>query len=401
MSDAKLGIPRQSARTRRHFLRISTTGGLALAMPQWLPTAAATELPKPRARAVILVYLGGGVSHLDSFDPKPKALAEIRGKYRPIDTCVPGVTIGELLPRIAKSMDKLALVRSVSHDCNHHEAASNWMLSGRFGSPHGEHPAIGAVVARESGSQGPLPAYVAVPRNPSFTWELGTSAFLGPRYESFAAEPAKDDEKQHSTYDQLRARAAAMPACCEGRQAFAIEQEDAKTRDRYGPDEFAKNCLLARRLVERGVRFVTVSVGGWDHHANIFQSLECMLPRFDRAFSALIDDLHARGLLEQTLVVACGEFGRAPVLNADGGRDHWPAAASLLMAGAGVRGGQVIGKTDRHGACVIDQPVSPADLAYSIYRALGIDPRELLTAPDGRRQAILDQGGIIEVLFSA
>lgn len=387
--------------TRREFLLSGAAAGLALAMPQGPQTASATEVQKPRARAVILVYLGGGLSHLDTFDLKPDAPAEIRGTYRAIDTCVPGVVIGELLPRISKSMDKLALVRSVSHDCDHHEAASNWMLSGRFGPPHGEHPAIGAVVARESGSQGPLPAYVAVPRNPSFTWELGTSAFLGPRYESFAADLANDEGERHSTFDQLRAQAAAMPACVKARQAFFIEREDAETHDRYGPDEFAKNCLLARRLVERGVRFVTISVGGWDHHANIFQCLERSLPRFDRAFSALIDDLHARGLLDQTLVVACGEFGRAPALNAHAGRDHWPAAASLLMAGAGVRGGQVIGKTDRHGASVIEKPVSPADVAYSIYRALGIDPRKMLTAPNGRRQPILEDGEVIEGLFRA
>ena len=348
---------------------------------------------------MILIYLGGGLSHIDSFDPKPDPPTEIRGKYRPISTRVPGLVIGELLPCVSRCIDKLALVRSASHDCDHHEAASNWMLSGRFGSPFGDHPAMGAVAAQELGPSGRLPPYVALPRNPSFTWELGTSAYLGDPFDSFPADNLTITNRRVGTFDRPR-RQAATTRCDELVRALAVDQESVGTRDRYGRTSFGKSCLLARRLVERGVRFVTISFGGWDHHVDIWGGLEWILPRFDLGFSALIEDLHARGLLAETLVLVCGEFGRTPAINTDAGRDHWAAAASLVFVGAGVRGGQVIGKTDRYGGYVIDRPVSPADVAFTVYDALGIDPQKQLVLPDGRRMAILDQGAAIPDLFT-
>ena len=382
------GAPRSNRPNRRQFVRAGALAAGAVSLPKLL-RAETTGARKPRARSVILVYLGGGLSHLDSFDPKPGAPAEIRGEYRPISTRVPGLLIGELLPNLARCIDKLTLVRSASHDCNHHETATNWVLSGRFGSPFGEFPAMGAVVAQQLGCEGVLPPYLAVPRNPSCTWELGRSAFLGDRYESFQTGSLSLVDERRSAFDGFQPRTAATALFGEARQAFAIDQEKTATRDRYGRGTFGQNCLLARRLVERGARFVTVSFGGWDHHAKIGDGLGRMLPQFDFGFSALIEDLHARGLLDETLVLACGEFGRAPKINADAGRDHWPAAASLVFAGAGAPAGQVIGKTDPHGAYVIDQPVSPADVARTVYRALGIDPSRQLVTPDGRRLAIL------------
>jgi hypothetical protein len=395
---------------RRTALRV---GGLAtLALPTVLRAEATGKRANARARSVILVYLGGGLSHHDSFN------------------------VGELLPMMAKAMDKVALIRSGAHNNDHHETATNWVMSGRFGSAFGDYPAIGAVVAHETGFTGTLPPYVSVPRNPSFTWELGKSAFLGGRYESFkAGDPNQPNYRvqdvspadalsaktvarrgklldavdglarkvqandQITTYDEFRQRASAMILSGEARKAFAIDEESDRLRDRYGRTTFGQSCLLARRLVEGGVRFVTVNYGGWDHHSKVFENLDRKLPEFDRGFSALIGDLTDRGLMDDTLVVCMGEFGRTPKINKDAGRDHWGPAGSLLVAGAGVRPGNVIGATDKQGAYVTKRPVSPADVAYTIFDSLGIDPRKQLVTPDGRPIEILDQGELVKELF--
>jgi uncharacterized protein (DUF1501 family) len=186
----------------------------------------------------------------------------------------------------------------------------------------------------------------------------------------------------------------------EARQAFAVEQESDRLRDRYGRNTFGQSALLARRLIERGVTFVTVNYGGWDHHAKIFPSLDKKLPEFDRGFSALIEDMHTRGLLADTLVLCMGEFGRTPKINKDAGRDHWGPAASLLFAGAGVKGGNVVGATDKQGAYTTKRPVRPADVACTVYEALGIDPHKQLVVPDGRPIEILDGGETVKELFA-
>jgi len=420
---------------RRSFLRLGFLAGLGLGLPALL--RAGTSHHRTRAKSVLLVYLGGGLSHHDSFDLKPDAPAEIRGKYHPIATSVPGLQVGELLPRMARVMNRLTLVRSGAHNNDHHETATNWVLSGRFGSAFGDYPAIGAVVAHEIGFSGQLPPYVSIPRNPSFTWELGKSAYLGGRYESFkTGDPAAADFKvqdvapaetltaqraerrqkllqavdglarrvqgndQIATYDEFSQRAASMVLSSEARSAFSIDKESDRLRDQYGRNTFGQSCLLGRRLIERGVRFVTVNYGGWDHHAQVFASLDKKLPEFDQGFAALIEDMHVRGLLADTLVLAFGEFGRTPKINKDAGRDHWGPAASLLFAGAGVREGQVLGATDKQGAYVTRRPVSPADVACTIYEALGIDPHKMLPAPDGRPIEILDQGELVKELFA-
>jgi hypothetical protein len=420
---------------RRDFVRVGAVGALTLS--GLLRGQAVASAGRGRAKSVLLVFLGGGLSHHDSFDLKPDAPEEVRGIYKPIPSNVPGLQVGELLPRMAKCMDRVALVRSGAHNNDHHETATNWVLSGRFGSAFGDYPAIGAVVAHETGFAGKLPPYVAVPRNPSFTWELGKSVFLGGRCESFkAGDPnTKDyrvqdlspgetlsekrtarrkslldavdglakrieDNDQLNTFDAFHQRAAQMLLSSEARSAFAIEKEADKLRDRYGRNSFGQSALLARRLVEAGVRFVTVNYGGWDHHAKIFDSLKNKLPEFDQGFSALVEDMHARGLFKDTLLVCFGEFGRTPKINKDAGRDHWGPAASLLFAGAGVKPGRVIGATDRQGAHVTRRPVRPADVAWTIYDALGIDPSKMLRTPDGRPVEILDQGETIKDLYA-
>jgi hypothetical protein len=295
---------------------------------------------------------------------------------------------------------------------------------------------MGAVVAHETGFRGALPPYVSVPRNPSFTWELGKSAYLGGRYESFKTgdpnasgfkvqdvapaeelnarrtarrknllaavdELAKKVEGNDaiSTYDEFRQQAASLILSPEARSAFAIDQESAKLRDRYGRNTFGQSALLARRLVERGVKFVTVNFGGWDHHSKIWDGLKGRLPELDTGFSALMEDMGERGLLDDTLVVCMGEFGRTPKINKDVGRDHWGPAASLLFAGAGVKPGLVLGATDKQGAYTTRRPVAPADVSYTILESLGIDPRKMLNSPDGRPIEILDQGETIKELF--
>jgi hypothetical protein len=427
-----------SGSSRRDFLRVGGLGVLSLTT--LLRAEAATKVKKAggaRAKSVILVYLGGGMTHHDTFDPKPDMPEEIRGKYKTIPTSVSGLSISEKLPLMAKQMDKISLVRSGAHNNDHHETATNWVLSGRFGSPFGDYPAIGAIAAQEFGFSGTIPPYVSVPRNPSFTWELGKSAFLGGRFESFkagdpnakdykvqdltAAEPmsAKKIERrenllkavdglakkvngndQIATYDEFHQRAAQMILSTEARKAFAIEEEDAKLRDRYGRNTAGQSCLMARRLVEAGTRFVTVNYGGWDHHAKIFDGLEKKLPEFDAAISTLIADMSDRGTLDDTLVVVMGEFGRGPKINKDAGRDHWGPAASLLFAGAGVKKGFVLGKTDKQGGTVVQRPVAPADVCYTILDTLGINPRKELRTPDGRPIEALDLGESVKELFA-
>ncbi len=423
---------------RRDFLRVGALGAVGLTLPDLLraqSTAGANR--RVRAESVILIYLGGGLSHHDTFDMKPEAPAEVRGNYHPIDTNVPGLQISHMLPHLAQCMDKFALIRSGAHNNDHHETATNWALCGRFGSAFGDYPAMGAVVSHQLGFRGPLPPYVAIPRNPSFTWELGKSAYLGGRYESFRTgdpnaagfqvqdvSPAEELSDRSvarrqtllravdgltrevegsdavATYNEFQQRAATLVLSAEARSAFAIDREATALRDRYGRNTFGQSCLLARRLVERGVRFATVNFGGWDHHARIWDGLGNKLPQLDVGLSALVEDLDRRGLLATTLVAVFGEFGRTPQINRDTGRDHWAPAASLLFAGAGVRGGQVIGATDRQGAYVTRRPVAPADVAYTIYEAVGVDPHRWLMHPEGRPVEILDRGEPVRELFA-
>lgn len=429
-----------SLMNRRTTLQVGALSAFGVSLPTLLRAESdpAQKLASnQRLKSTVLVYLGGGLSHHDSFDLKTEAPDEIRGKYKPIDTNLAGVQVGELLPLMSQTMDKVCLVRSGAHNNDHHETATNWVMSGRFGSAFGDWPAMGAVAAHQLGFTGSVPPYVSVPRNPSFTWELGKSAFLGGRYESFkAGDPNEQNYRvrdispsepltearaarrssllksvdglatkvqgndQIATYDEFHQRAANMLLSPTAREAFAIDKEDDKLRDRYGRNTFGQSCLLARRLIESGVRFVTINYGGWDHHGKIWEGLEKKLPEFDRGFSALIEDSTTRGLLSDTLIVCMGEFGRTPKINKDNGRDHWASAASMLFAGGGVKVGQVIGSTDKLGAYVTNRPIAPADVSYTILSHLGIDPRRHIHTPDGRPVEILDSGELIRDLFA-
>jgi hypothetical protein len=402
--------------TRRDFIRVGALAPLGLSLGGWFAARArASQLSVPssvrsgRAKSVLLVFLGGGISQHDSFDWKPEAPEEIRGKYKSIPTDIPGLHLGELLPKMARMMKRVALVRSQQHGNDHHETATNWVLSGKFGTPFGDHPAMGAIVAHETGFAGRVPPYVAVPRNPAFTWELGKSAWLGGRYESFktgdpnakefkvrdltSPVPLKPGQRERretlrqavdslarqiegndqiATYDEFQRKAAEMILSPAAQAAFDLAGEAEAVRERYGRSEFGQSCLLARRLIEGGVRFVTLNSAGWDHHAKIFESLDKKLPIFDQGFSALLEDMDERGLLRDTLVVCLGEFGRTPKINKDAGRDHWGHAGVMLFAGAGVRPGQVIGATDKTGTMSRIGPSSQRTFVIPFMRRWGL-----------------------------
>jgi uncharacterized protein (DUF1501 family) len=360
--------PAEAGVTRREFLR---TGPLAVAGAATLAGPAVARPAPGGDRRLIVLNLVGGPSQLDTFDPKPAAPAEVRGPFRPIRTAVPGVLVSELFPRLAARADRFALVRTVHHAAPPiHETGQQLLQTGRL-CRDAEHPHFGSVLSHRLGrSAGSLPEFAILPGplgSTGVSVSHGQSAgYLGPAHEPayppFDLPPAPDAD-----------------------------------RDRYGPGRFARDCLTARRLVERGVRCVTVNMCdtvfdtlSWDCHADggsLATTLDdyrtTLGPMLDRALGTLLDDLAERGLLESTLVLATGEFGRTPRINPRGGRDHWPGAWTLLMAGAGVCGGAVVGATDRWGGEPADRPVTPAEVAATVYHTLGFDPAASLPGPGG------------------
>jgi hypothetical protein len=427
---ARRGVRFCDGLTRRDFLRVGSLGAGAVGLS--LADLARSEGPgRSGDRSCILLFLVGGPSHLDTFDPKPAAPEDVRGPFRPTATSVPGVQIAEHLPRTARLAHRYAIVRSVHHaEAPIHETGHQLMQTGRVCRGGQEYPHYGAVLSRVRGrGPGGLPPFVVVP-GPIGNTGVGVShgqgaGPLGARHGPFfpraalwapgGLDPARPRGRRElvdavdCARRSLDAAVAEQPlsaadgqACDrvfapDARRAFDLEAEGEAARDRYGRNTFGQACLLARRLVERGVRLVTVNMFDtvfgrvtWDCHADggllastLDDYRETLCPMFDRAYSALLEDLHGRGLLETTLVVATGEFGRTPRLNGRGGRDHWPGVWSVLFAGAGVRGGRVVGSSDAVGAEPKDRPVTPAEVAASVYRALGLDPHTLLPGPGG------------------
>ena len=388
---------------------------------------AGPESEPARKTSCILIWMDGGPSHYETFDPKPDAPKEIQGDFKSIATNVPGIRFAEPMTKLAGIADKLAIVRSIQHNQGNHGAGNHYMMTGAptripvaCGAFVSFHPSIGSVVAKDRGANRGMPPYFSMP---SMTRSGGPN-FLGARYAPFvvADDPNRDGFRVRDVvvpkeigadrFDDrrgLRARvdrfrrfteeAAADPALAldeyyeqgydivssaEAQAAFNLGAEPAATRDAYGRNSFGQRMLLARRLVEAGVPFVTLHEGGWDHHQKIFDGLGKKLPPFEGAIAALITDLERRGLLESTLVVALGEFGRTPKINKDGGRDHWSSAMSVLFAGCGTPGGQVVGSTDPRGFAAADRILSPENFAATVYTKLGIDPNKILHAPNGR-----------------
>ena len=412
---------------RRDFLRVGAISSLGLSLPQLLQAQAAGDVAAaPRAKAVIQLWMAGGPSHLDTFDPKPDAGEDYHGPLKPIDTKVGGMRIGESLPKLAQMADRFSILRGCTHPSPAHEIATHIVGTGNVPAGGLVYPTMGSVVALEKGYDagytGELPPYVAV-TNPA-PW-YGEAGFLGGRYKPFSTggdpnaqqfevrglklaaglneDRAKhrqsllkgvdslaqqaEDENLFQVVDTFYQRAYGL-ILGQAKEAFDLSQEDEKLREKYGRNPFGQSCLLARRLVERGVPFVTVNRGGWDTHEKNFEALKNLLPELDTAFSTLLDDLQQRGLLDSTVVVWQGEFGRTPKIDWSpqwqGGRHHWPNAFSMAVAGGGFQGGHVLGSSDEKGETVKDRPCYPWDLCASIYRQLGIDYNKRLPHPQGR-----------------
>jgi uncharacterized protein (DUF1501 family) len=425
--------------SRRTLLRVGVLGMAGLTLPDLLRlrARAAEQGQRPRDTSVIQVFLEGGPSHLDTFDPKPDAPAEFRGEFRPIVGNIPGVAVCELMPRLALVLDRVAILRSVHHSSADHGVSAHWVMTGFPGEPsHRDNvrPSSGAIVARLRGANAAgVPPYVALPGAPPF----GQGAYLGPggspfspdgdsaggaRVRSLEPPPSlsldrlderrlllerldRIERRRDATgvmagMDRFTAEAYTMVTGPRARAAFDLTREQQWLRDRYGRTQVGQACLLARRLVEAGVTFVTVVAGGWDHHGQLFAGCRRMLPPLDAALASLVEDLHQRGLHERVLVVVWGEFGRTPRINGQAGRDHWPGCMSVLVAGGGLRMGQTVGASGRRGEAPVDRALRPEDVLRTVYEVLAIDSHHEFRNEAGRPMAILSQGDPIAELLA-
>ena len=434
--------------SRRDFLKLGLTaagGGLGLTqLMQARAQAASNGMSLSRPVNCILVWLDGGPSHYEMFDPKPDAPSEVRGEFGTIATSVPGVRFSESVPQLAKVADKFTVVRSICHKDPNHGGGNHYMMTGAptpvpvgCGAFVTFHPSFGSVVSHSRGVKNGLPSYMVMP---SITRSGGPN-FLGAQHAPFVvggdpnsssfkvrdvvlppeiteAREMSRRELRHSldrmkrindaiaedpavSFDTFYGQAVDLIASQPAQEAFDINREGDKTRDLYGRHDLGQRMLLARRLVEVGVSFVTINYGGWDHHRELFKTCKGeFMKKFDQSMSALITDLDQRGLLESTLVVALGEFGRTPKINKDGGRDHWPGAMNILFAGAGVPRGAVVGATDPKGYYASENVHSPEDFACTLYSKLGIDPHQMLYTNTGRPVPLVNGGAPIRELMA-
>lgn len=432
---------------RRRFLQLGLGGLLCGTMFRQLEAVAlagtAAGSLAPQAKSCILMWLDGGPTHYETFDPKPLAPTEIRGEFEPIATRTPGVSFSEHLPQLAGLSDKFAVIRSICHEQGNHGAGNHYMMTGAppripvgCGAFVSFHPSLGSATAHARGHRDGLPAYFSL----NGMTRSGGPNFLGAQYAPFVVndnpnsdsfrvrdvalpsglQPERFDHRQglRRRVDQLvriTDAAAADPVRAlddyytqgqdlmlseKAQAAFAMQRESAEIRDKYGRTPLGQRTLLSRRLVEAGVPFIVMNEGGWDHHTNLFSSCRKRLPEVDQALAALLSDLEDRGLLDSTLVVVLGEFGRTPKINKDAGRDHWSSAMSVMMAGAGIPGGLCIGATDRQGYSAVERVLSPENFVSSIYRKLGIDPDQVLYTPQGRPAHLVSDPTPIAELFA-
>jgi hypothetical protein len=415
---------------RREALRIGAAGGITL--PFWLK---ASEAEKSKASSVIHIFLPGGVAHQDTWDYKPNGSSEYRGPFSGIKTKISDVFFGEILKETSKISDKLTVIRSMTHGEAAHERGVHNMLTGYRPSPALQYPSFGSIVSHELGGRNNLPPYVLVPNQ--FAPENGTG-YLSTKYGPFAlgSNPENSDFKVKDlnvplgiNENQLQRRrllldsiderfktieksdavqamdsfyqsAYSLISSSQAKDAFDLSKENIKTKEMYGDNSAGMRFLMARRLVEAGVRMVTVNYGSWDHHSNINSAMLSQAPNFDRAFSALIRDLSDRGMLSSTLVMVTSEFGRTPKINNTNGRDHWPKVFSSVLAGGGVKEGFSYGKSDAISSEPEEDPVSPENLAATMYSLMGINYEKRLMTSDLRPIDIVRGGEIIKEILA-
>jgi hypothetical protein len=431
---------------RRDILALGTAGLFGLSLPQLLRLEArgaarqeGEPAPKRRANSVIMVWLGGGPSHLDTWDLKPEAPEGIRGEFKPIATRAPGVQISEHLPKMAAVLDKATVVRSLYHTIPSHGPASVFMTTGNKPTPAVQYPSLGSLTAKLLPVERGVPPFVAFNEmrngNPS--------GYLGTAYNPFIIEGAaggkegrnlrvrgiqlpngftldelSNREKLLARFDETFREADRSADLIDGmdafhrqaleilrsdktKKAFDLSQEKPELRERYGTNGFGQGALAARRLVEAGVRFATLSLGGWDTHGKNFEALsKRLLPQLDQTLSALIGDLSDRGMLEHTIVYCAGEFGRTPKINKNAGRDHWARSMAVVLAGGGFKAGYAHGTTDAHGMAPASEPVTPDDVSATLFHCLGIDPHRELTTFTGRPIQLFREGRVVEKLLA-
>jgi uncharacterized protein (DUF1501 family) len=412
--------------SRRSFLQVGALTGLGVSLPIAIASKrlAAAQGRHESDVNCIVIWTRGGTSHHDTYDPKPDAPVAVRGEFGVIDTAIPGIKFTEICPNMAKHADRFALLRGWNPRNGSHGSADQWVMSGRRFNQAVAYPTYGSVMSYHHGFKTAMPPFVQLGTDVDSRFGGGTAGVLGHEHNPFVidSDPNSDKftvrditpptgisldrvdrrKKMLATVDQLQRGADLQPAAFraldeqyetalnmitaqETKKAFDIASEGEKLREAYGKNRFGQNCLLARRLIEAGVRFVTVTDGGWDTHQNNFKSLkDSRIPPVDQALPQLLIDLQERGLLDTTLVCWLTDFGRTPSINSASGRDHWATAGFAIMAGAGVPAGQVLGATDGEGGYVTKDEYWSDDIATTIYMKLGI-PHELIAqAPDGR-----------------
>jgi hypothetical protein len=433
------GNPFSNDFSRRGFLHVGLLGGLGLSLPQFLSMEAKAQQKQYKtrdgvAKSVIQIFLPGGMAHQESWDPKPYAPTEYRGPFGTINTSIKGIKFSQNLKHTAKIADKMTIIRSMAHGEAAHERGTHNMFTGYKPSPALQYPAMGSVVAHELGPNNNLPPYVCVPSVPN---EFANSGYLSSAFGPFAigSEPSRGDFKVRDlnmpggvddtrfnrrrslletvdhhfrtieesdaldSMDAFYQHAYKLISSQKAREAFNLKAEPEAVQNRYGMNTPGQRMLLARRLVEAGTRFVSLTAGGWDHHDNIKNGIQGQMPPVDQAIAALISDLDERGLLDSTLVMVTSEFGRTPKINGTGGRDHWPRVFSVGLAGGGIQRGLVYGSSDALGGEPEEDMVGIQDLATTVYNQLGITGDKELMAPGDRPIEIVDGGRVLDEIL--
>ncbi len=427
--------------SRRNLLTIGAVGGIGLTLTDFFRIKQAQADQKHyksvegTAKSVIFIFLPGGMAQQESFDPKPYAPLEYRGPMNSIPTKIAGERIGEMFKQTAQVTDKMTIIRSMTHGEAAHERGTHNMFTGYRPSPALQYPSMGSVVSHEFGPRNNLPPYVLIPNQTSPYQGTG---YLSSSYAAFSlgADPAQNGFKvrdlelpggvDHGRFDKRRKlldvvnnhfrqkeksdaldsldsfyhRAYSLISSQKAREAFDLEKEDPKLRDAYGRNQAGARMLLARRLVEAGVRFVTMTYGGWDHHNNIDQSMKGQVPALDQGLAMLLTDLDQRGLLDSTMVCLCSEFGRTPKINQTSGRDHWPKVFSTILAGGGIKRGMIYGSSNSTASEPEDNPMTVQDWATTIYKCIGITADKELMAPGARPIEIVDGGKVRNELLA-